>query len=59
MMMDWKIDYLTADILDGAIHKIGEHNFSYHGCFSPRCKNLNLIQTSSWRNWCSSAYMKV
>jgi hypothetical protein len=29
-MKDWKMDYRTVDIQDGAVHKIGEHNFPWH-----------------------------
>jgi hypothetical protein len=27
MMKDWKMDYQTADIQDGEVHKIGEQKF--------------------------------
>jgi len=46
-MKDWKIDDQTANIQDGAVHVIGEHNFQWlelpmknqNGCSSPSCKN--------------------
>jgi hypothetical protein len=65
-MKDGKIGHRTTDIQDGAVHGIGEHNFPWlelatrnqDSCSSPGCKNLNLIQTLGWRNWCSFAYMK-
>jgi hypothetical protein len=52
-MKDGKIGYQTADIQDGAVHGIGEHNFLWlelamrnqNHCSSMGCKNLNL------RNW--------
>jgi hypothetical protein len=66
MMKDRKMDYWTADNQDGAIHQLGEHNFPLHehatknqnGCSSLGYKNLNLIQTQDWRNWCSFAHVK-
>ena len=66
MMKDLKKDYRIADIRNGVVRKIGEHNFLQHeiamknpnGCFSPDCKNLNLIQIQGWRNWCSTAHAK-
>ena len=66
MMKDLKKDYRIADIQNGAVRKIGEHNFPQHeiatknwnGCSSPGCKNLNLIQTQGWRNWCSTTHAK-
>ena len=59
-------DFWTADIQDDAVHKIREHNFQQHelamrnqnGCSSLGHKNLHLIQTQSWKNWCSSAHVK-
>jgi hypothetical protein len=30
MMKAWKSGYLTVDIQDGAVHRIGEHNFPWH-----------------------------
>jgi hypothetical protein len=52
-MKDEKIGDRTADIQDGTIHGIEEHNFPWlelamrnqNGCSSPGCKNWNLIQT--------------
>jgi hypothetical protein len=57
-MNDGTIGYRTGNIQDGAIHGILEHNFPWlelatrnqDGCFSPGCKNLNLIRTLGWRN---------
>ena len=65
-MKAWKIGCQIADIQNSAVHKIGEHNFSQHelatknrnGCSNLNYKNLNLIQTQSQRNWCSSAHAK-
>ena len=53
MMKDRKMDYRTADIQNGVVHKIREHNFPTHelatrnqnGCSSLGYKNLNMIQT--------------
>jgi hypothetical protein len=47
MMKDWKMDYQTANIQDGAVYKIGEQNFPWHehitrhqnGYSSSGCKN--------------------
>jgi hypothetical protein len=47
MMKDWKMDYQTANIQDGAVYKIGEQNFLWHehitrhqnGYSSSGCKN--------------------
>jgi hypothetical protein len=58
MMKDWKMDYRIVDIQNGAVHEIGEHNFSWHelatrnqnGCSNLGCRNWNLIQTLNWRN---------
>jgi hypothetical protein len=58
MMKEWKIDYWTADIQNGVVHKVGEHNFPYHelatrnqnGYSSLGYKNLNFIRTQGWRN---------
>ena len=66
MMKDLKKDYRTADIWNGAVRKIGEHNFLQHelatknqnGCSSLGYKNLNLIQTQVPRNQCSTAHAK-
>ena len=66
MMKDLKKDYQTTYIRNGAVCKIGEYNFSQHelatknwnGCSSPGCKNLNLIQTQGWGNWCSTTHVK-
>jgi hypothetical protein len=66
MMKDEGIGYQTADSLNGAIHKVGEHNFSwlelatrnYNNYSSLGCKNWNLIQISSWRKKCSFAHKK-
>jgi hypothetical protein len=30
MMKEWKMDYQTTDIQNGAVHEIGEHNFPQH-----------------------------
>ena len=65
-MKDLKKDYRTADIQNGAVCQIGEHNFPQHeiatknqnGCSSLGYKNLNLIQTEGWRNWCSTTHTK-
>ena len=66
MMKDLKKDYRTAGIQNGAVRQIREHNFLQHeiatknrnGCSSLGYKNLNLIQTQGWRNWCSTTYTK-
>jgi len=58
MMKDEGFGFQTADIQDGAVHEIEENNFPWlelatrnqDGCSSLGCKNLNLIQTLSWRN---------
>jgi hypothetical protein len=60
-MKDLKIGDQIADIQDGAVHGIREHNFLWldlvmrnqNGCSNAGYKNLNLIQTPSWRNLCS------
>ena len=65
-MKDWKINYRIVDIQDGAVHKIGEHNFPQHelatrnqnNCSSLGCRNQNLIHTLDWKDWCSSAHLK-
>ena len=65
-MKDWKMNYWTADIQNGAVHKIGEYNFPQHelatrnqnGCSSLGCRNQNLIHTPDWKNWCSFAHVK-
>jgi hypothetical protein len=59
-MNDVKIGYRTANIQDGAIHGIREHNFPWlelttrnqNGCSNPSRENWNLNQTPSWRNLC-------
>jgi hypothetical protein len=33
-------------------------NKNKNSCSSPGYKNLNLIQTQDWRNWCSTAHLK-
>jgi hypothetical protein len=46
MMKDQGLVFRTTDIQDGAVHEIGEHNFSWlklatrnqDGCSSPSCK---------------------
>jgi hypothetical protein len=66
MMKDGGLGFRTANIKDGAIHEIVEYNFPWlelatrnqDGCSSPSCKNLNLIQTLSWRHCCSCAHIK-
>jgi len=58
MMKNGRLGFRTADIQDGAVHEIGEHNFlwlelatrNHDGCSSLGCKNLNLIQTLGWRH---------
>jgi hypothetical protein len=53
MIQDGGLGFQIADIQDGAVHKIVEHNFQWlelatrnqDGCSNPGCKNLNLIQT--------------
>jgi hypothetical protein len=48
-MNDGKIDDRIADIQDGVVHGIGEHNFPWlelatrnqDGCSNPGCKNWN------------------
>ena len=65
-MKDWKSGYLTADIQDSAIHRIGEHNFLWHehttrhqnGYSGSGCKSQNVIQTLGQKSWCSLAHMK-
>jgi hypothetical protein len=50
-MNDGKFGYRIANIQDGAVHGIGEHNFPWlefatrnqNGCSSPGCKNWNLV----------------
>jgi hypothetical protein len=57
-MKEWNIGYQTANIQDGAVHEIGEHNFPWlelvtrnqNGCTSSGWENWNLIQTTSCRN---------
>jgi len=57
MMKDGRLGFQIADIQDGAVHEIVEHNVpwlelatrNHDGCSSPGCKNLNLIQTLGWR----------
>jgi hypothetical protein len=66
MMKDEGLDFRTANIQDGVVHEIGKHNFPWlelatrnqNVCSSSGCKNLNLIQTLNWRNWCLFAHMK-
>jgi hypothetical protein len=51
-MKDEKIGYRTADNQDGAVLKIGEHNFPWlelatrnqDDCSSPGCRNWDLHQ---------------
>jgi hypothetical protein len=57
MVKDRRLGFRTANIQDGAVHEIVEHNFPWlelvtrkqDGYSSPGCKNLNLIQTLGWR----------
>jgi hypothetical protein len=49
MMKDWKMDYRTADIQDGEVHKIREQNFPWHVMSAKYCifRPLNLYLLSS------------
>jgi hypothetical protein len=66
MMKDGGLGFRTADIQDGVVHEIEEHNFPWlklatrnqNDCPNSGCKNWNLIQISGWRNLCSFAQMK-
>ena len=62
MMDGKKIGCRTTDIQDDAVRQLfSQHELAMknqNGCFSLGYKNLNLIQTQSWRIWCSTAYAK-
>jgi hypothetical protein len=66
MMNEKKNGCRIADIQGSAVRQLGEQNFPKHdhatknqnGCSSLGYKNLNLIQTQDWRNWCSTAHLK-
>jgi hypothetical protein len=60
-MKDWKIGDRTADIQDGAVHGIGEHNFPWlelatrnqNGFSNKGFNNWNFNKNAGWRNFCS------